>query len=444
MKCPKCGQEIDDNVKFCTKCGANIEEEKKRIEEKERKEKEEEEKRKKAIEDKKRLDEIRKEEERRRLEEQKEAEKAEIIRRAKEEGIELEIIDEKNEEVEKKKEEPKSDFKVKKDKPEKTKKKKVKIKKNIFQVFFGKLIFLIVVCALMIGGVYYCYKQNLLPDFAKERVEKFDHTAQNVIKLYKDVEEGKKNLPEVSESKENWMVEPNISADDIRDLNNDVSVIVKDKKEGLIDNKTGEVVLEPKYTQILLSDYYDIDKTEAEKESGIVVKDIEKIYKLDSDYNISTEVNLITKASNGTYYFDHHGPDVYFNNSDNVCALLKPSAESSDLKLCTDIDIITTEGVAAKDTDLPESFSIDFSKSKVMTKGYVDLKTAELKINCDYDDAYEFSDGYAAVKKGTKAGIIDEDGKEVVETKYQETRSVHDGAAFVKKDGKWGALKVSE
>ena len=33
MKCPKCDQEIADNVKFCTKCGANIEEEKKKQEE---------------------------------------------------------------------------------------------------------------------------------------------------------------------------------------------------------------------------------------------------------------------------------------------------------------------------------------------------------------------------------------------------------------------------
>ena len=27
MKCPKCNEEIADGAKFCTKCGANIEEE---------------------------------------------------------------------------------------------------------------------------------------------------------------------------------------------------------------------------------------------------------------------------------------------------------------------------------------------------------------------------------------------------------------------------------
>ena len=63
------------------------------------------------------------------------------------------------------------------------KKQKVKIKKNIFQVIFNKLIFMVVVAALIIGGVYYCYTQNLLPEFAQNQVEEFDKTLQNVINL---------------------------------------------------------------------------------------------------------------------------------------------------------------------------------------------------------------------------------------------------------------------
>lgn len=66
MKCPKCNEEIEDNAKFCTKCGANILEEKSKKAEIERK-------KQKEIEDKKRLEEIRKEEERKREEAIKEA-----------------------------------------------------------------------------------------------------------------------------------------------------------------------------------------------------------------------------------------------------------------------------------------------------------------------------------------------------------------------------------
>ena len=65
MKCPKCKEEISDEVKFCTKCGANIKKEKeKQI--------------KKEQEDRKKLEEIQQEEK------IKEAEKEEAIRKAKE------------------------------------------------------------------------------------------------------------------------------------------------------------------------------------------------------------------------------------------------------------------------------------------------------------------------------------------------------------------------
>jgi len=42
---------------------------------------------------------------------------------------------------------------------------------------------MVVVAALIIGGVYYCYTQNLLPEFAQNQVEEFDKTLQNVINL---------------------------------------------------------------------------------------------------------------------------------------------------------------------------------------------------------------------------------------------------------------------
>lgn len=440
MKCPKCDQEIADDVKFCTKCGVNIEEEKKKQEEEELKREQELERRKKEIEDRKKLEEIRKQEELRREEELKEAEKAEAIRKAKEEGIELEIIDQ----PQHKEESKGSEFKKKEEeKPKTKKKKKVKIKKNIFQRIFNKIIFMIIVAALIIGGVYYCYKQGMLPEIAQKQVEEFDKTLQNVINLNKEVKENEKTLLTESSENENWVKEPTIDADDIKDLNEDVSIIEKDKKQGLISNDSGEIVLDPKYSQILNIEYYDINKTENEKETGIVVKDIEKYYKLDKDYKVTTEVNVINNADKGTYFYDHHGPAIYFNNSSQECTLVKAnSTAKKELKVCTDIDLVTTAGIAAKDAELPESFSIDFTKSTLLTKGYFDTTTGELSINCDYDEAYDFSNGYAAVKKDKFAGIINEKGEEIVPFKYQETRSVHNQKSFVEKDGKWGILKI--
>ena len=440
MKCPKCDQEIADNVKFCTKCGANIEEEKKKQEEEELKREQELERRKKEIEDRKKLEEIRRQEELKREEELKEAEKAEAIRKAKEEGIELEIIDQ----PQHKEETPNSEFKKKEDEKTKSKKKKkVKIKKNIFQRIFNKIIFMIIVAALIIGGVYYCYNQGILPEVAQKQVEEFDKTLQNVINLNKEVKENDKSLQAEITENENWVKEPTIDADDIKDLNTEVSIIEKDKKQGLISNDSGEIILEAKYSQILNTEYYDIDKTENEKETGIVIKDIEKYYKLDKDYKVSTEVNIINNTDKVTYFYDHHGPAIYYNSPSQECTLVKANTTTKkELKVCTDIDLVTNAGIAAKDADLPESFSIDFAKSTLLTKGYFDTATGELAINCDYDEAYDFTDGYAAVKKDKLAGIINEKGEEVIKCKYQETRSVHDKKMFVEKDGKWGILKI--
>jgi len=91
---------------------------------------------------------------------------------------------------------------------------------------------------------------------------------------------------------------------------------------------------------------------------------------------------------------------------------------------------------------MPENFSIDFSKSKITTKGYFDLATGKLKINCDYDEAYEFSEGYAVIEKEKLSGIIDENGKEVIEAKYEKIRSVHNRKAFAMQNGKWGILEI--
>lgn len=436
MKCPKCNEEIEDNAKFCTKCGVNILEEKaKKAEEERRKQKELEIKEKEA-EDKKRLEEIRKQEEQKKEEEMKEAEKAEAIRKAKEEGIEFEIIDKKTEEkIETKKEQNEP-----KEKNKKEKKKKIKLKKNIFQVLLNKIIFMIIIAAIIIGGVYYCHTQNMLPEFAEKEVGDFEKKVQNIIKLNKEIKENN-NKSEKTETKKEWEVDPEIEADNIKDLNKEVSIIVKQNKEGLIDNKTGKVVLEPKYTAIFDIEYYENGKTEIDKKKGIVVKDIEKYYVLDERYQIGAEVTTIIPTEGEAYFYDHHNSIVYASNNASETAKIKQTKEKN-LKVCIDIDLVTTEGIVAKDNDLPENFIIDFSKSKLGTKGYCDTSKGELVINCDYDEANEFSEGFAAVKSNGKAGIIDEKGNKIVELKYNQTRSVHNGLAFAEKDGKWGILKI--
>ena len=443
MKCPNCNQEIQDDAKFCTVCGANIEEALKTKEREEQEKLEKEAKRKKEIEDKKKLEELRKQEQERQEQLIKEAEKAEAIRQAKEEGIELEIIDEVPEEQNEpqiEEETRSSDFKIKQEKETTQRKKKVRIKKNIFQVIFGKILFVIIVSAIIIGAVYFCYRNNYLPSFAMEKAEEIDLTIQNIINMQKDIdniEDGKKPSSVNSKDSVEWQVEATIEADNIEDLTDDYSIIIKKNYYGIIDNKEAKIVLEPKYSLIKYSEY-KIGNTTAK---GIVVKEGEKFYKLNDKFELDGEV-ILNDNTKGTYFYDHHDSTVYYNSAEQIC---KKATEKSEnrIEICTDISIVTKDGKDAKNDLLPDSFTIDFEKSTLGPKGYCNPEKGELVIDCNYKEALDFSEGYAAVKDDEKAGFINEKGEKWREFTFEETRSVHNKLAFAKENGKWGIVKIN-
>lgn len=442
MNCPNCDHEVKGDAKFCTVCGANIEEalktKEREIQEQIKKEKI----KKKEQADKKKLEELRKQEQEKQEQLMKEAEKAEAIRQAKEEGIELEIIDDEPEEEEEviEEEKPKGDeFKVKREEaPKKEKKKKVRLKKNIFQILIEKLLFIIIVAAIICGGLYYCYRNNYLPDFAMQKAEEIDKTVQNIIQMNKDIEDIKDGKKPSDNANFEWIVEPTIEADNILDLTDDYSIIIKNNLYGLIDNKDGKIVLEPKYSLIEYGQYTISSQTE----KGIIVKQEEKFYKLNDKFELDGEVvKTDTTTDKGSYFYCHHDSRVYFNSAAGTC---KKANEKTDkrLEICRDITIVTKTGIEAKDTALPETFEIDFEKSVIGPKGYCDPEKGELIIDCNYTEAYDFSEGYAAVLEDDKAGFINEKGEKIKEFSYEATRSVHNKAAFAKENGKWGIIKI--
>ena len=118
---------------------------------------------------------------------------------------------------------------------------------------------------------------------------------------------------------------------------------------------------------------------------------------------------ILLFAFETAYFYNHHDSIIYESLPTGEVSKVKPT-RTSNLKICSDIDIVTQEGLSSAKDILPESFIIDYEKSKVTTKGYFDTKTGELVIDCNYDEVLEFSEGYAAVKEEKKAGIIDEEG----------------------------------
>jgi len=74
--------------------------------------------------------------------------------------------------------------------------------------------------------------------------------------------------------------------------------------------------------------------------------------------------------------------------------------------------------------------------------GYVD-RLGKLIIPAQYQDAWTFSDGLAAVEKDGNWGFIDRFGKVVIKPQFDRADSFAEGLAAVRVDKKWGYIDKS-
>ena len=71
--------------------------------------------------------------------------------------------------------------------------------------------------------------------------------------------------------------------------------------------------------------------------------------------------------------------------------------------------------------------------------GFID-KNGKVVIEPQFDDAGDFSEGFAQVKKDGKYGFIDKSGKVVIEPQFDNVEYFIEGFAQVEKDGKYGFI----
>ena len=105
------------------------------------------------------------------------------------------------------------------------------------------------------------------------------------------------------------------------------------------------------------------------------------------------------------------------------------------------VDFIAKNGLGETVMDCFESMKSKETSLYVVCRhgkyGYVD-KTRRLVIPCQYDNACDFSEGLAEIKKSGKWGFIDNTGREVIPCRYDDASGFSEGLARVKKSGKWG------
>lgn len=488
MNCPKCGEVLEDGMRFCTKCGTNIEEALKEEKEKirleaEKLKKEQEEREAKRLEYEKRERELKEEAERRRQEDekrQKELKEAEERRKLEEEKnreelrLEKERLEEEKrkieeekrkleedklraireaEELKRAKEENKEDIKpniesetkeepkIPKEaefKPAKQQETVVKKKrKGFIRRFFDRLILLIVILAILIGGIYYLNLKGYLPEPVSNEInnllDQIEKVRSGEKEEYKNIEDDENTVEEnsitdESISGEEWVVENTIEADDIENLNKDVSAIVKDGKYGIIDNETGKILLDTKYENVSIV------------AGQIIVSDNGKKYSVDSRYQLGEETNILENTMRLEYLYNTLDNKAYVYTGENSLRELSKSESLSS-------DMIIVESVNIREDDMSisnDEIEVDYDKiDHLGMYGVYSINDNKLVSECEYDKIYEYSEGFAAYKKENVSGYLDNQGKDIGIT-FEETRNVYDGLSWVKKDGKWGLYKVTK
>ena len=179
----------------------------------------------------------------------------------------------------------------------------------------------------------------------------------------------------------------------------------------------------------------------------IIVKDNGKYYSLDSRYQIASEVPEATISSEEIEYI--------YNTNDNRLYVLtnkKTLEEINNHDFHGHNSHLNYDGIIVKEAiinedDITESNSkksIDYEDIKFTGKcGLYHHTERNFICECKYSKILDYSDGFSAAKRDTKAGFVNEYGEELM-FEYEETRSVHSGCAFVKQDGKWGILKIED
>ena len=491
MNCPKCGEVLEEGMRFCTKCGTNIEEALKEEKEKirleaEKLKKEQEEREAKRLEYEKRERELKEEAERRRQEEekrQKELKEAEERRRLEDEKsreelrIEKERLEEEKRKIEEEKrkleedklraireaEKMKNQNEENKEKPAEENKEDIKPeikeepkipkeaefkpakqetvikkkRKGFIRRFFDRLILLIIILAILIGGIYYLNLKGYIPEPISSEINSLIDQIKDVRSAekeeYKNIEDDENTVEENSVtdesiSGEEWVVENTIEADDIENLNKDVSAIVKDGKYGIIDNETGKILLDTKYENVSIV------------AGQIIVSDNGKKYSVDSRYQLGEETNILENTMRLEYLYNTLDNKAYVYTGENSLRELSKSESLSS-------DMIIVESVNIREDDMSisnDEIEVDYDKiDHLGMYGVYSINDNKLVSECEYDKIYEYSEGFAAYKKENVSGYLNNLGVDIGVT-FEETRNVYDGIAWVKLDGKWGLAKIAK
>lgn len=235
----------------------------------------------------------------------------------------------------------------------------------------------------------------------------------------------------------NWIIEPKIEADDIIDLEDriDVSLIKKGKKYNFINNDQGK--------ELLRKDFFGY----AAIENGRVYiwEEGGATYKVNEDYTLE-EAAYAGDYDEHIIYYNTQRKEFFSQNfmylvitTKNNEEILEQHKNKHKTTLECFVEVTPTEFI----DDEFDSYA-EFTDKNLGKYGYYNKENLEIIIEPIYDNALDFYEGYAAVKKDGMAGFINLKGEEVFPFEFEETRSFDNGRAWVKLNGKWGVIELAK
>ena len=203
----------------------------------------------------------------------------------------------------------------------------------------------------------------------------------------------------------------------------------RDAGESIIINKSGKIVTKGKYRST--GNFYDgLAYVRRDEMEGFINKDGEEVIVFENSFY----------DGDNTLYFYHYYDGGFGHFSEGLASVSKNGKLGFIDK--TGKEVIPLKYDTHNDSEFHEGMARVSLYENGTIYGFVNKDGIEV-VPFIYNEAGDFHEGLARVKKGSLWGFIDKRGNEVIPLKYNDVHDFSGGFAAVKKDGKWGFVDKS-
>lgn len=336
---------------------------------------------------------------------------------------------------------------------EEEKTKDVKKKKHTLR---NAIIILLILIIILLCGTYALHTQKLLPDTIENALKSMLEPIDKILGINQEEEKTETEEAKTVEEKtiykvireldenykdENIQIIDSINVDTTQfekyseEVRENVSIIIKDQKQGLINNKTGKVEVEPKY------DYIIDEFINTENEEYFIGGIDSEIYKINLKTFKEEKVDELPGHGGGSLiYYEPTKKELYTNEYEYQKVTAGSAYDLERIKSYggNNLDICFELSEDGHETNIKNTTDGKmYDRTNRLKVGYYNAKTGKLEIKTEYDKGTLFDNGIAAVSKDGKTYFINEENEKVYDVEFEDATNIHNNKAWIKIDGTW-------